>query len=135
MNEVDGRLRAAHLILGYIPLSLAFQAPKYVIKARDPQFHYISVGYQRFVVPEGVPLPKDTSHTQPLFVATPSVGASSSQLVLEEEEERKEEEEEEEEESPEEVVDSLDSSDEFEVFNQTPPPEDILDEMGVQRKP
>ena len=65
-------------------------------------------------------------------MATPSIGASSSQLILEEEEERKEEEEKE---NLEEVVDLLDSSDEFEVFNQTPPTEDILDEMGVQRKP
>ena len=134
MNEVDGRLRAAHLILGYIPLSLAFQAPKYIIKARDPRFHCISVAYQGFVVLEGVPLPKDTSCTQPLFVATPLVGVSSSQLVLEEEEERKEEEEEEER-NPEEVVDLSDSSDEFEVFNHILPPEDVFDEMGVQRKP
>ena len=65
-------------------------------------------------------------------MATSLIGASSSQPVLEEEEERKEEEEEE---NPEKVIDLLDSSDEFEVFNQTPPPEDILDEMGVQRKP
>ena len=115
MNEADGQLRAAHLILGYTPLLLAFQGLKYVIKARDPWLHRISVSYQGFVVPEGVPLPKDTSRTQPLFVATPSVGASSSQLVLEEEEERKEEEEEEvvEERNPEEVVDLSDSSDEF----------------------
>ena len=27
------------------------------------------------------------------------------------------------------------SSDEFEVFNQTLPPQDVFDEMGVQRKP
>ena len=130
MNEADGQLQAAHLILGYTPLSFAFQAPKYVIKARDPRLHRISVAYQGFVVPEGVPLPKDTSHTQPLFVATPSVGASSSQLVLEEEEERQEEEEEEER-SPEEIVDLSDSSDEFKVFNQTLSLEDVFDEMGV----
>ena len=85
------------MILGYTPFSLAFQAPKYVIKARDPRLHRINVAYQGFVVPKGVPLPKDTPRTQPLFVATLSIGASSSQLVLEEEEERKEEEEEEEE--------------------------------------
>ena len=95
MNEADGQLRAAHLILGYTPLSFAFQAPKYVIKARDPRLHCISIAYQGFVVPEGVPTPEGTPHTQPLFVATPSIGASSSQLILEEEEERKEEEEEE----------------------------------------
>ena len=110
MNEADGQLRAAHLILGYTPLSLAFQAPKYVIKARDPRLHCISVAYQGFIIPEGTP------HTQPLFVATPSIGASSSQLVLKEEEERKEEEEEEEKGS-EGIVDLTDSSDKFEVFN------------------
>ena len=28
VNEADGQLRAAHLILGYTPISLAFQAPQ-----------------------------------------------------------------------------------------------------------
>ena len=96
MNEADGQLRAAHLIPGYTPLSLAFQAPKYVIKTRNPWLHRINVAYQGFVVPEGVPIPNGTPYTQPLFMATRSIRASSSQLVLEEEEERKEEEEEEE---------------------------------------
>ena len=114
MNEVDGQLRAPHLTLGYIPLLLAFQAPKYVIKACDPRLHRISVVYQGFIVPEGVPIPRDTPHTQPLFVATPSIEASSSQLVLEEGEERKEEEEEK---GSEGIVDLIDSLDEFEVFN------------------
>ena len=63
---------------------------------------------------------------------TPSIGASSSQPVLEEEEEKEEEEAER---SPEEVVDLSDSSNKFEVFNQTLPSEDVSDEMGVQRKP
>ena len=132
VNEANGQLRVAHLILGYTPLSLAFQALKYVIKARDPRLHRINVAYQGFIVLEGVPIPKGTPRAQPLFVATPSIGASSSQFVLEEEEERKEEEEEE---NPEEVIDLQDFSGEFEVFNQTPPAEDILDEMGIQRKP
>ena len=134
VNEADGQVRAAHLILGYTPLLFAFQAPKYMIKARNPRLHRISFAYQGFVIPEGVPLPKDTSRTQPLFVATPSVGASSSQLVFKEEKERREEEEEEEEErNPEEVVDLSDSSEEFEVFNQTLHFEDAFDDMGVQR--
>ena len=68
-------------------------------------------------------------------MATPSIGASSSQPVLEEEEEGEEEGEEEEERSPEEVVDLSDSSNEFEVFNQTLSPKYVFDEMGVQRKP
>ena len=78
VNEADGQLRAAHLILGYTLISRAFQAPKCVIKAKDPQLHRISVPYEGFVVPEGIPIPKGTPLTQPLFVAIPSVGASSS---------------------------------------------------------
>ena len=66
-------------------------------------------------------------------MATPSIGASLSQLILEEREERKEEEEEEEEGSKG-IVDLTDSSDEFEVFNQPPSPESISDEMGIVRK-
>ena len=113
MNEVDGQLRAAHLILGYTPISRAFQTPKYVIKAKDPRLHCISVAYEGFVVLEGIPIPEGTPLTQPLFVATPSVGASSSQPILQEEEE----EEEEEEEGSEGIVDLIDSLDEFKVFN------------------
>ena len=78
MNEADGQLRAAHLMLGYTPLSFAFQAPKYVIRARDPQLQRISVAYQGFVVPEGISLPRETPFTQPLFVASLSAGASAS---------------------------------------------------------
>ena len=103
----------AHLILGYTPISLAFQALKYVIKANNPRLHRISVAYQGFVVPEGIPIPEGTSRTQPLFVAIPSIGASSFQLILEEGEEKKEEEKE----DSERIVDVSDSSDEFEVFN------------------
>ena len=89
MNEADSQLRATYLILGYTPLSLTFQAPKYGIKARDPRLHRISVAYQGFIVPKGVPIPEGTPRTQPLFMATLSIGASSSQLILEEEEEEK----------------------------------------------
>ena len=99
VNEADGQLRAAHLILGYTFLSFAFQAPKCVIRARDPRLYRISVAYKGFVVPEDILLPKDTSRTKPLFVAAISTGASSSQPALREEEvEEKEEEEEGEEE-------------------------------------
>ena len=66
-------------------------------------------------------------------MATPSIGASSSQLILEEREEKKEEEEEEK--GSEGIVDLTDSSNEFEVFNHPPSPESILEEMGIQRKP
>ena len=61
VNEADGQLRAAHLILGYTPLLFAFQAPKCVIKARDPRLHRINVAYKGFIIPEGIPLPQHTS--------------------------------------------------------------------------
>ena len=125
VNEADGQLWEAHLILGYTPLSLAFQVPKYVIKANNPRLYRISVSYQGVIVLEGIPLPEGTPRTQPLFVATPSIGASSSQLILEEEEEEKED--------LEGIVDVSDL-DEFEAFNQPLSPESISDEMGIQRK-
>ena len=128
VNEADGQLRATYLILGYTSISLAFQAPKYVIKARDPRLYHISVAYQGFVVLEGIPLLEGTPYILPFFVATPSIGASSSQLILEEEEEKKEEEEKE---NSEGIVDVSDSSDEFEAFNQPLSPESTLDEMGI----
>ena len=131
VNKADGQLWVAHLILGYTPLSLAFQAPKYVIKARDSRLHRISVAYQGFVVPEDVPILEGTPRTQPLFVATSSIGASSSQLILEEGEERKKEEEKEKEKGSEGIVDLTNSSDEFEVFNQPPSPKSISKEMGI----
>ena len=121
----------AHLILRYTPISFVFQAPKHVIKANNPWLHHISVSYEGFVIPEGIPIPEGTPRTQPLFVATPLIGASSSQLILEEEEEENEEKGE----NLEGIVDLLDSSDEFEVFNQPSSPESISDEMGIQRKP
>ena len=76
VNEADGQLRAAHLILGYTPLSFAFQAPKCVIRARDPRLHRISVAYEGFIVLEGIPLPQNTSRTESLSVASISARTS-----------------------------------------------------------
>ena len=132
VNEADGQLRAVHLILSYTLLSFAFQAPKCVIRARDPRLYRISVAFKGFVVPEGIPLPPDTSRTEPLFVADVSAGASSSQLTLREEEVEEREEEEEEEE---EVVELSDFSDDFGIFDQSIHSEEDPDEMGIQRKP
>ena len=146
MNEANSQLRAVYVILRYKPICLGFQAPKCVIKANDPLLHHISVAFEGFVVPKGVPIPEGTPFTQPLFVGIPSIGASLSQPIVKEEEEEKEEEEKEKE--PEEIVDLLDSQDEFEVFNRPLSPENIsadldhqqevgiipLDEMGIQRK-
>ena len=63
INEADDQLRVAHLILGYTPISRTFQAPRCMIKAKDPRLHRISVAYEGFVVPEGIPLPKSTPFT------------------------------------------------------------------------
>ena len=63
VNEADGKLRAAHIILGYTPISFTFQAPKCVIKAKDPRLHRISVAYKGFIVLESIPIPKGTSFT------------------------------------------------------------------------
>ena len=145
VNEVDGQLRVLHIILGYTLISFAFQAPKCVIKAKDPRLHRISVAHEGFIVPKGIPIPKGTPFTQPLFVGIPSVGASSSQPVLLEEEEDNENEEEE---QPEGALALSDSSDRFEVFNQPLSPENTLadldhqqqadvitsDKIGIQRK-
>ena len=129
VNEANGQLRAAYLILGYTPISYAFQAPRCVIKARDPRLHRISVAYEGVMVPEGIPIPEGTPFTQPLPVATFSTRISSSPLVPQEEEEREEEREEEG------FVDLTDTLDEFEVFNQPLSPNSLSKEMGIQRKP
>ena len=124
-NKANDQLRAAYLILGYTPISHAFQVPKCVIKAKDPRLHRISVAYKRFMVPEGIPIPEDTPFTQPLPVATLSVRISSSPPVLQEEGEGEEEG----------FVDLTDSLDEFEVFNQPSFPKSLPEEMGIQRRP
>ena len=72
-----------------MPISHAFQAPKFVIKAKDPQLHHISVAYEGFVVPKGNPLPESTVFTQSLPVATLSTGVSSPSPILQEREEGK----------------------------------------------
>ena len=128
VNEADSQLRAAHLILGYTPISRVFQAPMCVIKAKDPRLHRISVAYEGFVVLEGIPLPENTPFTQSLPVATLSVGISSPSPILQEEEEGKEKE------GEQGFVDLTESVDEFEVFNQPSSPKSLPEEMGIQRK-
>ena len=125
VNETNGQLRAAHLILGYTPILCAFQAPRCVIKAKDPRLHRISVAYEGFVVPKGIPIPESTPFTQPLPVATLSTGISLPLPVIQEKEEGEEEG----------FVDLTDSLDEFEVFNQPLSPKSLPEEMNIQRKP
>ena len=132
VNEADSQLRAAHLILGYTPISFAFQVPKCVIRARDPWLHRISVAYEGFIVPEGIPLPQYTPRTEPLFVASVSAGTSSSLPSLREKEIKGRKKKEKGEET---VVAVSESSDDFEIFDQSTSPEEDPDEMGIQRKP
>ena len=98
-----------------------------MIRVRDPRFHHISVAFLGFIIPDGILLPQDTSHTEPLFVATVSAGASSSQPALREEEEGEEEEEE--------VMQLSDSSEDFGVFDWLIQSEEDSEEMRIQRKP
>ena len=128
-NESDDQLRAAHLILGYTFISRAFQAPRCMIRARDPRIHRISVAYEGFVIPEGIPLPRYPALTQPLPVATFAAGTTSSPPILQIEEEEEAEQEEEG------FVDLTESTDDYEVFNQPLPPKDVSEEIGIQRKP
>ena len=128
-NQSDGQLRAAHLILGYNPISRAFQAPSCVIKAKDPRLRRISVAYEGFIVPQGVPLPRYSPITKPLPVASLAEAAPSSPPVFQVEEEEEAEQEEEG------FVDLTSATDEYEVFNQSTPSPNTLEDMGIQRKP
>ncbi|XP_065633660.1 uncharacterized protein LOC136069278 [Quercus suber] len=140
VNSSDGQLRAAHLILKYDPASKAFQAPKYVIKAKDPRLHRISVAFEGFIVPEGTLIPEGVSFTEPSPKAIPSIGASSSRSVPqkvregEEEKEKEAEEEEDEEDTSGGLVELPDSADEFEVFDQPQSPEVTSKKMVIQRR-
>ena len=87
VNESDGQLRAAHLILGYNPILCVFQAPSCVIRAKDPRLHRISVAYEGFVVPQGIPLPRYSPFTELLPVASLAAAATSSPSVFQVEEE------------------------------------------------
>ena len=131
VNESDSQLRAAHLILGYNPISRVFQAPTCVIRARDSRLHRISVVYKGFVVPQGIHLPRYSPLTEPLPVATLAAGATSSPsppfFQVEEEEEAEQEEEG--------FMDLTVSTDDYEVFNQPSPSQNVPEDMGIQRKP
>ena len=130
VNELDGQLRAAHLIINYNPISRAFQAPSCVIRAKDPRFRKISVAYEGFVVPQGIPLPRYSPLTEPLPVASLAAAATSpSPPVFQVEEEEEVEQEEEG------FVDLTSATDDYEVFNQSSPSPNIPEDMGIQRKP
>ena len=53
MNKGDNQVRAAHKILGYDPIHKSFSTSKYVIRAKDPQLHGITVAKHIFLLPKG----------------------------------------------------------------------------------
>ena len=139
--NTNGQLRVAHLILGYTSITLSFQAPKYVIKAKDPRLHRISVVVHSFLLPEGVlvlevtftsqPILEGTFTSQPIPKGVPKVAfppqhtsdeATSSQPSNKEEDE--------EEERQKEVVDVSDSDDLYKFFNQPLSPEISTSDLG-----
>ena len=65
MNEADNQVRAAHKILGYNPIQKSFSALKYMIKAKDPRLHRITIVEHRFLLPEGSPVPEGVSLAGP----------------------------------------------------------------------
>ena len=84
VNEDDGQLLVAHLILRITPISRAFQVPKCVIKARNPCLHRISVAVEGFLLPEGTPILEGTFSTQPVSFPGPTTeGAQSSTPIPE----------------------------------------------------
>ena len=114
--HTDGQLRTTHLILDYIPISKCFQAPKCVIKVRDPRLHRINIAAPSFHTTG--PIREGMLTTDPILEGIPKVAlppqhtseeATSSHLAIIKEEEEKEEE----------VLEVFDSKDEFDVFNQT----------------
>ena len=108
--HTDGQLRAAHLILDYIPISKSLQALKCVIKARDPCLHRINVATLGFLttgpIPEGIltttPIPEGIPRVALPFQRAAKEEATPSQPLSKEEEE---------------VVEVSDSEDDFEIFN------------------
>ena len=131
----DGRLRVAHLILGYTLILSSFQAPKCIINAKDPRLHRISVAVPSFLLPEGTPIPEGTLITQPIPEGVPKVDfplqrtigeATSSQPINKKGDEEEEEKEKE-------IVDISNSEDLYEVFDHPWSPEttSLPNEIGI----
>ena len=102
MNEGDLQVRATDKILRYDPIQKSFTAPKYVIKAKDPQLQKITVAEHGFLLPEE-------------FFAQGGValaGSSSSQQAEET------------------VIELGQSEDEFGAFDQFDPSEDPSGDLG-----
>ena len=100
VNVANNQVKAAHKILEYDPIQKSFSASKYVIKAKDPRLHRITVVEHGFLLPEGSTIPE----------GAPLVGPSSSHQAVEVEGGRVE--------SVEQVAELGQSEDEFGVFDQ-----------------
>ena len=101
-----------------------------MIRARDPRLRRISVAYEGFVVPEGIPLSKHTPLTEPLLVASVSAGPSlPSSSFKKKGTNRKREKGK----NKEIVVTVSESTDDLEILDQPTSPEESSGEMGVHR--
>ena len=112
MNEGDNQVRAAHKILGYDPIQKSFLASKYVIRAKDPRLHRITIAEHSFLLPEG------SSAQGGVRLA----GSSSSHQATEAEEVRAE--------SEKQVAELGQFEDEFGIFDQVDPSEDPSGDLG-----
>ena len=100
-----------------------------MVRAKDPRLHRISVAYEGFIVPQGIPLPRYPPFTEPLPIATLTAGAASSPFVFQIEDKEEVEQEEEG------FVDLTSPTDNYKVFNQFSPSLSMPEDMGIQRKP
>ena len=103
-----------------------------MIRAKDPQLHRISVAYEGFVVPQGIPLPRYSPLTEPLPIANLAAAvaaATSFPLIFQVKEEEEVDQEEEG------FVDLTLPTDNYEVFNKSFPSLNEPEDMGIQRKP
>ena len=112
MNEVDNQVRTAYKILEYDPIQKSFSAPKYVIRAKDPRLHRITIAEHRFLLPKGSSAQRGAT----------LVGSFSSHQAVEAEGVR--------EESEEQVAELGQSEDEFGVFDQVDLSEDPSGDLG-----
>ena len=100
-----------------------------MIRAKYRRLHRISVAYEGFVVPQDVPLPRYSPHTESLPIASLAAAATSSPSIYQVEEEEEVEREEEG------FVDLTSLTDDYEVFNQSSPSLNAPEDMGIQKKP
>ena len=100
-----------------------------MIKAKDSRLRRISVTYEGFIVPQGIPLPEYSQHTEALLVASLAKVVPSSPPAFQ----VKEEEEVEREEEGSAVLAS--ATDDYEVFDLLTLSPNTPEDMDIQRKP